>query len=238
MSRYLTPAKIVLLSLICIYTNPIIPNAAAMPILSFIVGNLIPLGAPKNGPIAASSSSSSSKSRTFILTMEDFHKVCMNYVSSIPGRTVWDHLLDLLWGISSFDALHVFFASLSFLVARSRRWGIPRPSGNRILLSRTSPLGTFVRRAQLEFVKIPFHESVTLWQNFVGYRQPTWAAWRSRTPYEGGEPFGVLLAKAADSDALMHAAYGRLRKQTSDEAQLSTDDVERLLEFQVDEMQS
>ena len=242
MARYLTPSKIVLLSLIYLYTDSLVPTAAAIPILSFIVSHLIPLD-------TVSSSydlSTVSKSQSFIISIEDFQRVCASQASGIPGRTIWDLLLKRLWDIDSFDALHVFFDQLTTLLVRTREeqqrddeQGIVIPKNNRILLSRVSPLGTFVRRAHLELVKNPFNESVNLWKNFISYRQSTWTLWKKRNPLASRESFDVNLGGNIVQDRLADAVYGRdLNQGMQATSIVSTDDLERLLEFQVDEMQS
>lgn len=242
MARYLTPSKIGLLSLISLYTDSLVPSSAVIPILSFIVSHLIPVESPSS----SYSSSSLSRPRNFIISIADFQEACSVYPSAIPGRNIWDLLLKRLWEINSFDALHVFFDHLSILLAKTREeqrsdaeQGIVNPPDNRILLSRTSPLGTFIRRAQLEFVRIQFHDAVTLWKSFISYRQPTWATWRKRNPLAGRESFDVNLDGDVMHDRLTNAIYGQdLTKDAQIAGDVSTDDLERLLEFQVDEMQS
>lgn len=241
MARYLTPSKVGLLALISLYTDSLVPTSAAIPILSFIVGNLIPIEAPSSYNLA-----SVSRPRHFITSIQDFEEVCIIHASGIPGRSVWDLLVRRLWDINSFDALHVFFDSLSFLLVKSREeqqkdaeQGLISLPENRLLLSRTSLLGTFVRRAQLEFVRIQFHDAVALWKSFIAYRQPTWSTWRKRNPMANKESFDVNLESGSSEDRLTSVLYGQpLEKGTMSRDAVSTDDVERLLEFQVEEMQS
>lgn len=239
MARYLTPPKIGLLCLISLYTDSLVPTSAVIPILSFIVSHLIPVETPSS----SYSSTSLSRPRSFIISIADFQDACSVFPSVIPGRTVWDLLLKRLWNINSFDALHVFFDHLNTLLVKTREeqqrdaeQGIVSSPDRVIPLSRTSPLGTFIRRAQLEFVRIQFHDAVALWKSYISYRQPTWAAWRKRNPLGGRESFDVNLDGEITLNKLTNAAYGQdLSKDTQE---VSTDDLERLLEFQVDEMQS
>lgn len=241
MARYLTPSKISLLCLISLYTDCLVPTSAVIPILSFIVSHLIPLETPNS-----SHNSSSLSPRSFIITIADIQKACSNFPSGVPGRSLWDLLLKRLWEINSFDALHVFFDRLNALLVKTREeqqkdaeQGMVSFPSNRILLSRTSPLGTFIRRAQLEFLRIQFHDAVSLWKSFIGYRQPTWATWRKRNPLAGRESFDVNLDGDVLHERLTNAVYGRDPGRAAPmEGEVSTDDLERLLEFQVDEMQS
>lgn len=84
-----------------------------------------------------------------------------------------------------------------------------------------------------------FHDGVTLWKSFIVFRQPTWTTWRKRNPLAGKESFDINLRGGTIDDRLANAVYGRVSSMDApEEGQVSTDDVERLLEFQVEEMQS
>ena len=234
MARYLTPSKIGLLALISLYSESVVPTACSIPILSFVVDFLLPV----QGGTGSQSHS-----------VQDFQNVTIAHASAIPGRTIWDLFLQKLWLIDSLDELHVFFDRLSELLVKSQEQrqqdaenGIPPPSPEKLLLSRTSPLGTFVRRAQLEFVRIQFHDSVDLWKEFVVFKQSTLPLWRKRNPNISNLSFDINLHGAG-----FEPIYGILNIPYGDIATLdppvknetvSTDDVERLLEFQVEEMQS
>ena len=236
MSRYLTPAKVGLLALVSLYADSVVPTPATIPILSFIVGHLIPL----------TTSSRSGTSINFILSIKGFQEACAGHASGIPGRTVWDLWLNKIWNVASLDALHLFFDNLSSIVAKSSEElqkdaadGRLPPSDHGILLSRTSPLGTFVRRSQLEFIRLQFHDAVGLWNSLISYRQPTWAAWRKRNPLASQDRFDINLDRTQFGGRLMAAAYGpMLHLENPNEGQVSIDDVVRLLDFQVEEMQS
>jgi anaphase-promoting complex subunit 5 len=161
---------------------------------------------------------------------------------------VWDLLLNKLWKINSFDALHVFFDTLSLLLQRTQEQLQNEPEDgleidsnlNRMLLSRTSPLGAFVRRAQLEFTRLQFHDGLTLWKSFVVYRAPTLPQWKKRNQTAGNTSFDINLQQEhlGIADRLTEAVYGELGSEASQEVSISTVDVEKLLEYQVDQMQS
>ena len=233
MARYLTPSKVGLLALIAIYVDDVVPNVSTIPILSFVLSNLLPLN----------SAFESGASHKAALQIEGFENATSSHASSIPGRTVWDLLLKRFWGINSFDALHVFFDSLNSLLPRSREelaLAQDDPNsleGPRMRLSRTSPLGAFVRRAQLEFSRLHFEDSVALWKNFVVYRKPTFPAWRRRNPAASRLSFDAELGGAANP-AISDILYGDSKDVVLRDASASTDDFESLLEFQVDQMQS
>ncbi|KAL8826785.1 MAG: hypothetical protein Q9191_003584 [Dirinaria sp. TL-2023a] len=228
MSRYLTPSKVGLLALIRLYTDSVIPSAATIPILSFLVSHVLP--------------STSTLSRSVSASIDALQQVTITHASGIPGRTVWDLLLNKLWEIDSFDALHVFFDNLSSLLQRPQGdlgteednvAGLPR-----IRLSRVSPLGAFVRRSQLEFTRLQFHDGVSLWKSFVAYRDPTLALWRRRH-HGATKAIDINLQEddAKSTQRIMNIAYSGSMAQTHEASSVSTEDVEKLLEFQVDQMQ-
>ena len=240
MSRYLTSSKIGLLALISLYCDSVIPSNATIPVLSFLVSYLLPVSA------VAFAKEPLTRDRNFVISIEDFQKATIVLVSGIPGRTLWDLLLKKFWEVNSLDALNLFFDSLSILLEKTREEQqkdaedgiVPEP--NRISLSRVSPLGAFVRKAQLEFTRLQIHDSITLWKSFVKYREPTLPLWRKRNPTAGKNTFDVNLEdyQLGLGDQLTKLAYGDLDDSDRKEAVSSTDDVEKLLEYQVDQMQS
>lgn len=240
MSRYLTPSKVGLLALLSLYTDSAVATASTIPILSFIVSHILPLNA------FSAQTGSRQIDRNVIISIADFQNATITHASGIPGRTVWDLLLKRLWEINSFDALHMFFDNLSSLLVKSREEqqkdaenGVT-PIIDRMLLSRTSPLGVFVRRAQLEFTRLQFHDTMILWKSYIAYREPTLPMWKKRNAAAGKTSFDVNLHGNGLSwqDDLTEVMYGDIQEGGGQEGSVSTDDVERLLEFQVDGMQS
>lgn len=241
MSRYLTPSKVGLLALISLYTESVIPSKATIPVLSFLVSYLLPVNS------TASHSKGELHPRKVPLTIEEFQRVTICHASGIPGRNVWDLLIHKLWKIDSCDALHVFFDTLSFLLKKTAEEQSKEVGdevdliSNRILLSRVSPLGSFVRRAQVEFTRLPFHDGVALWKAFVSYRAPTFPQWKKRNPNAGNTNFDKNLHGNGLTwkDSLTNLIYGEFEHEgRQQEASISTEDVERLLEYQVEHMQS
>lgn len=242
MSRYLTPTKIGLLALISLYTESVVPSAATIPVLSFLISQVLPVNS------VTSRNDDLLRSRDIALTLDDFQKATINHISGIPGRTIWDLLLNKLWKINSFDALHVFFDTLSLMLQKTpeqlqneAEGGADTDSNpNRMLLSRTSPLGAFVRRARLEFTRLQFHDGLTLWKSFVPYRAPSLPQWKKRNQTAGNTSFDVNLRQdhLDLGDRLTEVAYGELGTEALQVAGVSTEDVKKLLEYQVDQMQS
>ena len=237
MSRYLTPSKIGLLALISLYAESAVPSVATIPILSFLVFHVLPANS------AASQKGSSLQLRYITLAIEEFQKATISHVSGIPGRTIWDLLLNKLWELNSFDALHLFFDTLSSLLQKipdeQQQDGVVSTT-KPMRLSRASPLGLFVRRTRLEFTRLQFHDGVSLWRNFVVYRAPTLPQWRKRNQSAGHISFDTnLQEEQLDlTDRLTNVVYGEIARRAEHDASISTEDVEKLLEYQIDQMQS
>ena len=236
MSRYLTPSKISLLALITLYVESAVPASAIQPLLSFIISSILPGG-------GATIPRDSTTTRVSANSLEVFRIFTISHASGIPGRTLWDLLLKKLWELNCFDSLHVFFGSLpSLLLNSSDEVTKGKPHGlergvERLRLARNSPLGIFVRRAHLEFVRLQLHDGVSLWKSFAVYREPTRSLWRRRNPKLGRTGFDMHIPDGS-SNALHRVLY----EGAEDKEQLligsSTEDAERLLEFQAEQMQS
>ncbi|EON99676.1 putative anaphase-promoting complex protein [Phaeoacremonium minimum UCRPA7] len=257
MARYLSPAKTCLLALVELYVEDAVPHDGALPVLCFITSHLIDVDVDVD--VASFSNPRSSRDRWqkardivgLIASINDFEQLLSPYsaATGLPGRRLWDVFLHKIWSIDSLHALHQFFDRLRLLLAKTKdelsllaASGWPPPTeGTR--LSRNSPFGTFVRRSQLEFGRLRFSDVGELWKDFVKYRQPTASAWRRRNPAAGPLSFdSVLLAGehewgAATAD-IAAVAYGDvLDENAARRLPASTDDLEILLEFQIDQMQ-
>lgn len=241
MSRYLTPPKIGFLALISLYTESVVPSAATIPVLSFLITHVLPTISTANEKISNEEGST--------ISFEVFQKVTAPLSSGIPGRTVWDLLLHRLWKINSLDGLHAFFDSLVHLLQKTsaeeeeeeqrlNAAGVDS-NPNRIRLSRVSPLGAFVRRAEIEFTRLQFHDANTIWKDFVAYRAPTLAQWKKRNPSAGPASFDVNLQGDHPfmADAVAGLVYDFGGEDVRKKPVVSTVDVEKLLDHQVERMQ-
>ena len=237
MSRYLTPSKIGLLALISLYSESNVPSAAIVPILSFAISFLIPGSAPEDHV---------GQSKDVPFGVEALQRATIIHASGIPGRTIWDLLLKKLWEVNSSDALYGFFDKLSFTLAGHRDdFGQNEQTNGRkyILLSRTSPFGAFVRRSQLEFTRLQFHDVIGIWNKFMHFREPTFTFWKKRNPdARKGVVRLTLNEELLDPDSNLASLVDSaslnepLTKVTR--AVYSTDDIEKLLEYQINQMQS
>jgi anaphase-promoting complex subunit 5 len=236
MIRYLTPSKIGLLVLIVLYIDEIVPNDAIIPILSFITCRLIPQPASKLD--------SASQAADPVLSMSDFEDLTKGFMATMPGRTLHDAFLRKLWAMNSLHALHDFFQDLTKILTKNRTQPLVEAQNDKapkgkILLSRVSPLGVFIRRAQLEFTRLQFDDSVRLWVSFTKFRNVSEPLWRKRRPSVGSSTIDSNLADLSlGTDApLANIVYPSLQDNTEYEPQLSTEEMERLLDFQLEKLQ-
>ncbi|EEQ35261.1 anaphase-promoting complex protein [Microsporum canis CBS 113480] len=258
MARFLTPSKVALLALISIYTEGVVPNAAIVPILSFVVSHLLPLEASKavgHGharPADNKEPGAAAADKTVQLqgtpSVEGIEEVTDGLASSIPGRTIWDLFLKRLWQFDCADTLDEFISSLSDILVKTREERLQEgekeeetdEKHGRVLLARHSPLGAFVRRIRLEYTKLQFHDAMGLWKAFIRYRMPTYAAWAKRNPSDAQLTVDAnLFELGLDLDSpLASVMYGDLADEADEGSGMSVRDVERLLEFQISKMQS
>ena len=232
MSRYLTPAKVGLLALISTYARGVVPTSVTIHVLSFLVQHVITLHGKDPNPAASKPT----------LTIHEFQKELYELSSGVPGRTVWDLLLKRFWEVDSFDALQHFFDQLSGLLAKTREQllrdqanGVTDKPG-RMRLSRSSPLGIFVRRALVEFTRLQLDDGVALWKSFAAYRESTRSAWRRRNP--GAPKAGFDVNLPFGSDAKLYKILYNDALRGSNDLLTSSDDFDTLLEFQIERMQS
>lgn len=236
MTRYLTPWRTSLLCLIAVYTDGVVPNSSAIHVLSFLTKGLFPLDpADKQWQ------------KHYLPSIAELEEVLSGHESSVPGRTLWDLFLKKIWSIDSLDALEEFFCDvLPSLLSKTREQLIQdrdnglAPEDEGMKLSRSSPLGAFIRRAYLEYTRLQFHDSVKLWSGFVKYRLPTYHMWARRNPSDEQAPVDInLLIHGLDSTSyLSQVVYGNIEDDEEEESLVSVKDAERLIEFQVGELQS
>jgi anaphase-promoting complex subunit 5 len=224
------------LALISLYTDAAVPNDAIVPILSFITSRIIPQ--------PATELDNTSQSAAPALSMSDFEDLTKGFKATMPGRTLHDAFLQKLWSMNSLHALHDFFRDLSKILTKTRTQPQADPQNDdvpksNILLSRVSPLGVFVRRAQLEFTRLQFDDSVKLWVAFVKFREVSELLWKKKRPSAGAYSVDLNLADLSlGPDApLAHTVYPNMYDNSEYEPELSTEEMERLLDFQLEKLQ-
>ncbi|KAF1966915.1 hypothetical protein BU23DRAFT_517061 [Bimuria novae-zelandiae CBS 107.79] len=231
-SRYLTAPKISLLLLVKLYCTSGFPSSAVVPVLSFILSHTFP-----TTPSAARTSRVVEQ-HDVMLSSRAFRDLLQDQKGNIPGSTLLDDVLKHMWEMNSIDRLFGLFSDLAVLLDPSKAEQTEKEKIEYIQLSPTSPLGAFVRRARLEFARLPFDDIVRLWCAFVAYRAPT-ALWTKRLTASPLLHVDHVVAKMGLSpqDNLFHGAYAHLLEGESISDSFSVDDLERLFEFQLDKLQ-
>lgn len=147
--------------------------------------------------------------------------------------------------MNCFDTLDSLLSTVPSLLSKSREQILKeREAGEEVVLgpgriSKTSPLGAFIRRCHLEYTRLRFEDGAALWQDLIAFRASTRQAWEKKNPPDGRSALDVNLSdlEIDASHPLSQVMYGRL---TTDETKFngfSTHDVEKLMEFQVSELQ-
>lgn len=232
--RYLTAQKISLLVLTRLYCTCPLPSSATIPILSFILSDSLPSTPSSARPHPCTTSDQQDAS----FSIDAFEGVLQEHASSMPGRTLLDLFLKQMWEINSFDALHALFDNILDIVTAPSPATQEEDTPDRIYLSKTSPLGAFVRRAHLEFTRLQFDDSMKLWLSFIKYRAPT-AQWTKRLAGLASSGIDMVVAEMGLSagDGVYEIAYRHLEEYEEQGADTSLDDLDRILDFQLDRLQ-
>ena len=239
MSRYLTPSKIGFVAIILLYVEDLVPVNSSIPVLSLIVSSLLPLQSSLSSVTCDPKGGHST-------TIEIFHKSLCVHASSIPGRTLWDIFLEKLWAIDSIDSLYALFFSLAGRVwsSRERRPKDSSPivssADARVVLSRRSPIGIFLRRTQLEFNRLQLRDAVKLWRALIIFKEPTMAMWCKRNPSVRvtSSNLNLITADLDPNTPLTKLIYQGNEISEVGKLEHSMSDIEGLLESQVDQVQS
>ena len=235
MGRFLTPPKIALLVLAQIYIKGSVPPSGAAKVLDILLSGIL-FDANPSERVSIHEDDS-------ILSIE---RALAGQPSVVPGKTVWDIFLKHLWAIDCADGLEWFISEMTQHLGKTREEllkdrdeGIPPEPPGKVV--RASPLGMFIRRCSIEYMKIQFQENIAIWIDLVSYRMPTKNAFMRRHPQSIRNAFDSTLADF-DVDST-HPLAGIMYRPLLDKAAgygtiTNTYDAEKLLEFQVSEMQS
>lgn len=241
--KFLTAPKLALLSLIAFYCDGHVPTQVNLQVLSFITSHLVP-GLAEDIKTSVTGN----------LGLNDFKDPLT--IASNDG-TLWHQFVDALWQLKTLDSLVDFFHSLDTIFyprpdqAENDATGMP--SQRRFTtLTRVSIFGVFVRNCKVEWERLAFQDVDSLWQNFAEFREPTATPSRKRmpAPAEGDNSFdlddfdagsgGVIKEILQGNQALSLSPSTATEQQTSTKrkGKLSLEDAERLLQFQIEQMQS
>ena len=248
--RYLNPAKICLLALIELYCEDAVGDEATLPVLEFITSHIL----PDNSLQPASASDKADQIIDIVSSIAAFEQVLRPHGAAVgmPGRSVWDVFLQRLWTIDSLHVLHSFLNARGALLEPTKehlRRGyqdmLPLESAIVMRLSPGSPFAVFVSKAAFEFTRLRFQEMAALWKQFVVYRQPSAAYMRRRNRSFSRLSFdSVLLSSEPEwggenTTRVAEVVYQDMVTGGEKAAiPVTMDDMERLLDFQIDQMQS
>lgn len=237
MGRFLTPSKIVLLVLALIYTEDVVPTSSSETVLNLLIFRII----------IDSISSAELLDQYSHGSILDLERDLAGQPSVVPGRSVWDLLLKKLWSIDCSDALDAFITNLPALLAKTREQllrerdeAIEPVRAGKIL--RTSPLGVFIRRCHLEYTRLQFHDTAALWMDLVAYRMSTKSAFVRKNPgvLQNGLDVNLTHLGIDASHSLASIMFRPMMDSIENDRMktFSKFDLEKLMEFQVSEMQS
>lgn len=236
MGRFLTPSKIVLLVLAQIYCKGLVPLSGTNIILNVLISRILPDSRDADELLRQQDND----------TILDLERALAGQASAISGRTVWDLLLKQLWAIDCADALDWFITDIPSLLGKTRDELLkerdeglpPQPTGK---IVRTSPLGVFIRRCSLEYLRLQFQDGTALWTDLITYRMPAKGAFIRKNPQTLRNAIDCNLAdlEIDASHPLTGIMFRRMLEDVEDSQKtFSTHDSEKLMEFQVSEMQS
>jgi anaphase-promoting complex subunit 5 len=238
MTRYLTPSKIGLLALAVLLTEGVVPNDSMIPVISFIIYRILPQLATD------CDAHSSAEPASLTMSMADFDTAMKPLASIMPGRNLMDKFLEKLWSLDNLHSLHEFFRELNSVMLSARPTGQPQVEGeklskNGVWVHKASPVGMFMRRCYVEFFRLQFDDIVKLWSSFIKFREPSEAQWRRRRS-SASTPFldtNLVEMNVSDSDALAAVVYPSPSRINEESLDLSREEIERLLEFQLERLQ-
>ncbi|KAI5272789.1 hypothetical protein E4T47_03842 [Aureobasidium subglaciale] len=230
MSRFLTPSKICILLLVQLYRDGNVPSRSTIPLLSFISKHTVhrsPLNTSNQKPLTPPS-------------IEDFETLLKSHESAVPGRSLYHLFVDHLWAVHDFVTFTAFLQDQTSVTASLQE----QTEGSRakFVCSPTSPIGQFARRCHLESVRLQFSDAYQLWEDLVVLREPTRDGYVERNPRS---PYASYLPNAASANLLQleqpsasAILLDRMEKQDDrPSVPSSLDDVEKVLHFQLGQLQ-
>lgn len=171
MARYLTPARIGIILLIEQYLDCQLPSTSRLKVLSIISSRILQVNNHDRLDGAEHLATVSELADKFFSSLSGLP-------SDVPGRTVYDGLLQRIWRLDNMDSLFAMFERLTEGTSLPAIFPVPQQR----LYSRASPFGQFVRRCCVEFTRLQFADSQALWTAFQSWRAPTHHVWAQRNP--------------------------------------------------------
>ena len=257
MARWLNPAKLALLLLMDMYRDDEFPHdVGTLPVLEFIASHILDDYSTTPNP-HADRWRSPDKTFALLQSVDPIEKVLGLYPwhGEFPGVTAWDHFVECMWNLNSLHQMNEFISirlEMMFPMSKERLQKLrdddievgEEEDGARFKFSKNSPFGIFARRAKIEHHQLRFHDCGELWKAFVRYRAPTVERRSRRTAGLTTFAFDQVLRERDEYEGDGEGA-GELTRVIYQDGKpggkgvgVSTHDVEGLLEFQIEQMQS
>lgn len=170
MARYLTPVQVCFLVLIDLYATGQVTSTTGSSFLSFLAHNIILYTSNEPSPAAGRNSLRS------LENAQGLQRALSNIQSPLPGRTIYDVLLQRIWELDTPHNLQNFIGDTLRLLAGTT------PKATTLCFSPWSPLGQYIRRCYVEMTRLHFTGILDLWKAFFTFRAPTFRTWAHRNP--------------------------------------------------------
>ena len=219
MPRYLTPAKIHLLVLIDIHISGEIATSAHLHALNFIATRVV---APSDHEAASMRARYNIFEGSEVATLAE---PLSRWPTYVPGRSTYDIFLLRMWDLISVDTLFDLFQHLCELSSSSASG---REGSGAIKISRSSPIGQFVRRSCVEYTRLRFADAESLWRAVCASRSSSHSTWAQKNPSK------VLAATGNGSNTPQQLFSQKVELFPSP---VSDEDVGYLLNFSIHKLQ-
>ncbi|KAF2724651.1 hypothetical protein K431DRAFT_318025 [Polychaeton citri CBS 116435] len=231
MSRYLTAGKITTLVLIDLYLSassaPLSPD---LQLLEFISVQILPVDA--NSYLQTPTDTFVAEFNDGVGSISSIKSALQHCDWAVPGRSVYDEVLQRLWQIKDVDTLGSLFVVLKSSVSPIKQSSEEEVVGQQRRLTGASPLGVFVRRCCVEFTRLQFGDAIRLWKSFERLRQPSYEDWSQRNPAQSAD----LVASDSDVSDDAHLNYSQSQSSLSPFVN-SVYDIETLLNLSISRLQ-
>lgn len=233
--KFLTPYKVALVAVILLYCDGVIPAESKMKVMCHLVEFIDP----------QQHDNMENESITLLDgDLAQLRSILGSLESKIPGTTLFDLLLEFLFGMTSLDSLHTFMSSIEqYLIhgdgrhdAQDEQKAALAEEKSISLLKQSSLLGSYCRRCYLAFESLSFDAVLHLWQYLENFRKPYEAPWKIRKPVVAslrGE-ININIMFPDDNDSDDDAEFLKnLVPQPPLTRCIAGENLEALLEFQI-----